>query len=75
MSPVFKAIELIKKYEKYLQFKQVGSYTYNLEHVKKCALIAVNEILEENSIRGGENDEIIKYEPYWQEVKHEIEQY
>ena len=38
-----------------------------------CVKIAVNEILKENSIREGDNDEIITYEPYWLKVKQEIE--
>ena len=40
---------------------------------KQSALIAVDEILNENSIREGDNDEIITYEPYWLKVKQEIE--
>ena len=42
------------------------------KYAKECALIAVDEILKENSKRDGENDEIIEYEPYWLQVKQEI---
>jgi len=33
----------------------------------------VIHLLKENSIREGDNDEIITYEPYWLKVKQEIE--
>ena len=39
----------------------------------RCALIAVNEILKETAKRSGINDEIVEYNPYWLEVKQEIE--
>jgi hypothetical protein len=62
MTPKEKAIELFDKYNKTVN-------TITNTPIKKCALIAVDEILKCH---------IWKYnsiEPYkyWQEVKHEIE--
>jgi hypothetical protein len=40
----------------------------------RCALIAVNEILKETAKRSGINDEIVEYNPYWIQVKHEMQE-
>jgi len=71
-----KAKELVNKFKKYTDGsinKYTWSESFQKKNAKSCALIAVDEILNENSKRGGENDEIIEYEPYWNEVKQEIE--
>ena len=75
MTAVEKAVELLDKYRTYLRIADKYEYLDPEDEVhlaKQCALTAVDEILNENSKRGGENDEIIEYEPYWLEVKHEI---
>lgn len=71
MTPKEKAKELFENYS--IILKAIGLTTSPLNKTaKRCALIAVDEILEENSIRDVENDEIIGYEPYWLKVKQEI---
>jgi hypothetical protein len=40
----------------------------------RCALISVNEILKETAKRSGINDEIVEYNPYWIQVKHEMQE-
>ena len=73
MTPKEKAIELIDK------FYLISSFFSDLEDVKECALIAVDEILKVTA------PIIDRFEPYyeelpsemtqeyWQEVKREIE--
>lgn len=74
MRPSKKAKELVDNYIKVTKtFDEIYGFCDDLETAKICALIAVNEILNENSIREGDNDEIITYEPYWLKVKQEIE--
>ena len=70
-----KAQELVDKYRTYIRAGDKYEYLDPEDEVhlaKQCALVAVNEILIENSKRGGENDEIIEYEPYWQEVQQQL---
>ena len=69
MSPKEKAKELYNKYE----FVYIQNYTSKYE-VKQCALIAVDEILNQYS-DGGFNYKILDEEEsaYWENVKHEIE--
>ncbi len=55
-----KAIELIEKY----QFIEIANYTSMFE-VKQCALIAVEEILD-NGFQFTDDSE------FWQEVKEEL---
>ena len=71
MTPKEKAEELVDKFY-YIPNSQ-GIFMMQDYQAKECALIAVDEILNENSIREGNNDEIITYEPYWLKVKQEIE--
>ena len=74
MRPSEKAQELVDNYIKVTKtFDEIYGFIDDLETAKICAIIAVNEILNENSIREGDNDEIITYEPYWLKVKQEIE--
>lgn len=71
MIPQEKAKEIFNKYEKKLMYDYNNyHYKYNLEHCKQCALIAVEELIqEENKYNNG------SFYPskYWQEVKQEIE--
>ena len=69
MSPKEKAKELYNKYE----FVYIQNYTSKYE-VKQCALITVDEILNQYS-DGGFNYKILNEEEsnYWESVKHEIE--
>ena len=73
MTPKQKAIKLFNNYVKLLPF---GS---NVERAKQCALIAVDEIIDATTKRwGGMNPETgfvvnnVEVNPYWQEVKQEI---
>ena len=79
MTPKEKAEELVDKYYNILPFDKYVitkdedlSWEYNdWEEAKKCALIAVDEIL--NTIEySSQADELSKVN-YWQEVKQEIE--
>jgi hypothetical protein len=65
MTPKEKAEGLVYKFE----FSCGGSHEYQvLKNAKQCALIAVDEIIEELI----EKDFANRFS-YWQEVKHEIE--
>lgn len=71
MTPKEKAKELIDKY----QFVYIQNYTSMFE-VKECALIAVDEIIEElKFLKDTEdcNEDVFDGCHYWQEVKNEIE--
>ncbi len=64
MTPKEKAIELMLKYYKLIQM-------CTKSFAKKCALIAVDEIIDSHyKLLSGVNTSIYKY---WQEVKQEIE--
>jgi hypothetical protein len=63
MTPKEKAKELFNK-------MFCSSRSIEVEQAKKCALIAVDEII--NS-RPAITDSQIEYQKYWQEVKQEIE--
>ena len=65
MTPKEKAKELVEKY----QFVEIAYYTSMFE-VKQCALIAVDEILNDDN----EFMQTFFQKEYWQEVKQEIEQ-
>lgn len=65
MTPKEKAEELYKNYE----FVYIQNYTSKHE-VKECALIAVNEILKDREEIDGMR---VINDPYWLEVKQEIE--
>jgi hypothetical protein len=69
MTPREKAEELIRKYYRWGLHKDGQSLSW-LES-KECALIAVDEILEE-ALGLDDNDYQSKYD-YWQEVKQKIE--
>jgi hypothetical protein len=67
MTPKEKAEELYRKYWVYFTYEQ--SVNSIFKHAKECALIAVDEILN--------NDGFTQFDIYltefWQEVKQEIE--
>ena len=64
MTPKQKAKELV---DKYYIFNHIGN-----RHAIKCALIAVNEIIEANPISFDEDENCIAKQ-WWQEVKTEIQ--
>jgi len=67
MTPKEKAIELVNKY---LQI-----YDGRLQQAKQCALIAVDEILDEllEIVMVTSSKYIVKHTNYYQEIKQEIE--
>jgi hypothetical protein len=77
MTPKEKAIELVDKYRTYVRI--ADKYDYNVSedeiHIsKQCALIAVDEIINNNSkIPGLLTQDTMRNTWYWQEVKQEIE--
>jgi len=77
MTPIEKAYELYEKME-----VDVNDYTSNYpsycqRQAKECALIAVNEILNENQLYDDFKieltSELVKRYKYWEQVKIEIE--
>lgn len=68
MTPKEKATELVNKFYPIVQWK-LGQEDC-LIRAKKCALITVNEILEDQMIQDGMR---IEYPQYWIDVKREIE--
>jgi hypothetical protein len=62
-----KAIELVAKYK-----SQSFGITTNFQHYKQCALITVDEILD-NFPNEFWDEYLIDNFKYWQEVKKEIE--
>ena len=60
-----KAIEIFDKYDSFL-YKE-----YNNLEAKKCALIAVDEIID--AIKVADNINFMYIIDWWQEVKQEIE--
>ena len=72
---VEKAKELVDKHRTYLRMADKYDYLDSEDEIylaTQCALVTVDEILNENSKRGGEEDEIVEYEPFWYEVKNEL---
>jgi len=68
MTPKEKAGELVKKY---VQFRKDGRLMFfGIELSKQCALIAVEELIKEQTMwQNGQENPVL----YWQEVKQEIE--
>jgi len=69
-----KAEDLIKKFiEPTIKWNPINSIGYynDLKAAKDCALIAVNEIIDENAI--DECELSYKRSFFWEEVKQEIE--
>ena len=72
MEARLKAVELVEKFKQHA-YTNMFSFRIesNLHNAKKCALIAVDELIKdnlhnENIVNGGLNAD------YWQEVKTEI---
>jgi hypothetical protein len=68
MTPKEKAKELVNKFVQFTPAEEEFEYDY----AKSCALIAVDEILEDNVDDMSEELFDIRIE-YWQSVKQEIE--
>jgi hypothetical protein len=64
MTPQEKAIELIDKYKNYALSTGVDENNLSFDDLKQCALIAVDELLEECRL---------ERDWYWDRVKTEIE--
>jgi hypothetical protein len=64
MTPKEKAEELVENFYRPIDYNLVGLFSVKNTVAKKCALIAVDEILEviQTNIKGR----------YWEEVKQEI---
>lgn len=72
MTPIEKANELYSKYDDLLN-KDFGNPIVFDNQLKQCALIAVDEMIENLvELSNGEFTFIYKVE-YWEEVKQEIE--
>jgi len=73
MSPKEKAEDLIEKFVRYTPAEEEFEYPY----AKQCALIAVDELIENhNKMKDflfSEIGYLITSPDYWQEVKQEIE--
>lgn len=67
MTPKEKALELVQKYNLVVLDTALGGSN---QRVKKCALIAVDEVLKDKQIIDGMR---VINDPYWIEVKQEIE--
>lgn len=66
-----KAIELVENFEQYADYTECDVFTQRERmriNAKKCALIAVDEILKITWV-----DSVLTVEDFWQEVKKEIE--
>ncbi len=75
MTPKEKAEELVNEFYNYTM--DVIILSTSLECSKQCALIAVDEILNDYSymqnVRNANSNQIHSQRVYWQEVKQEIE--
>lgn len=72
MTPQEKAIELVNKY--FVQFQDDSGCGWNIDCAKKCALININEILDEldPEVWGLEMNVAFDRITYWHMVVHEI---
>ena len=69
MTPKEKAKKLVNKFRQ--ETDGIAGYNYDSVNVK-CALIAVDEILDADWFIPTKEDSV-KWSSYWQEVKQEIE--
>ena len=69
MTPIEKAKELYDKFLPYTYY-QYRDQKIEIYNTKQCALIAVDEILSETEERDGMR---VINNPYWLEVRNEIE--
>ena len=73
MTPKEKASKLVSEYLiHFVEFYNEKEYGYNNDKSKQCALIAVDEILDDD-MYGMEEEHFEKRINYWEEVKKEIE--
>ena len=70
MTPKEKAIELVEK--NFLILSKRGEHHYTFDYAKRCALIAVDEIIIEYRVLMIETAFCYAQFKYWQEVKTEI---
>lgn len=70
MTPKEKAEELVEKFHNAKSDKMSDYSTIYTPTAKVCALIAVEEILKDKEIVDGMR---VIHDPYWLEVKQEIE--
>tara|TARA_R110000868_G_scaffold118340_1_gene313921 strand:+ start:274 stop:498 length:225 start_codon:yes stop_codon:yes gene_type:complete len=72
MTPRDKAIELVEQFmEHTVEWDNVKEVAFDSEfHAKKCALVAVDELIKEQEKY---NNGSFYPSKYWQEVKQEIE--
>jgi len=80
MTPKEKAIELVDKFyqttpNEYFVNEPIGikGRYKSWEQAKRCALIAVDEIIKTGPLKMIDWGEIISDKPFWIEVKQEIE--
>ena len=69
MEPKLKAIELVHRYDLLQTYVEDFSY----DEAKQCALIAVDEILNEFPSQCPKESYEMERHLFWQEVKQEIE--
>jgi hypothetical protein len=73
MTPEEKAIELVDKFY-FIEESQECDAWIDGYLAKKCALLAVEEIINANGLHPNDTDyDYNKAEVYWQEVKQEIQ--
>lgn len=70
MTPIDKALELTEKFVAPTMDRGLCGYVQSIAIAKQCALIAVAELLSETEERDGMR---VINNPYWMEVKQEIE--
>ncbi len=71
IEPKEKAKELVEKFKEFTyDWSKVDGFIYDNEEAKKCALIAVNEIIEALEHHSWQNRHWLGY---YDEVKQEIE--
>ena len=74
MTPKEKCDELIKQFKPLVQFKMGVEQSYVLKMAKQCALITVNEILNNWKDEASIQFPYGKVITYWSIVKEEIEE-
>jgi hypothetical protein len=72
MTPKEKAIELVEKFNNYCSYEWWEGNNGHKENMKQCALIAVDEIMEQ-LLKNLSNDISGIHAIYWEDVKQEIE--
>ena len=83
MEPKLKAKDLYVKFSDYCSWNTFEEEQDYINNIKKCALIAVDEILETTKVKWATQRKFpngeykfwkgVAYKKYWQEVKKEIE--